>query len=201
MAGLLEAKQGMQQEPMPMEEKPEAKPEAKAAVSDVQDPILKQIEDGIEAAVPKELKSAYLRVVTAGMKVMFSKETSKFMDQRIQQGGDPVQAVSSGIADLLILIYNESKRTMSIPAGMLAAFTLMAQALDYWEKSGNGEVTPELVEQCTDATWQAVTAKFGISRDQIDQVIAQAQGGQGAQPQEAAQEPQGGLLQQPMMGA
>jgi hypothetical protein len=205
MAGLLDAKQGQpqmmaQEQPMP-EDPDQAAPAQAQPGGDLQDPILKQIEKGIEAAVPKELKSAYLRIITSGMKIMFSKETSKFMDERLEKSGDIVQAVSEGIADMLVLIYNESKRTMSIPAAMLAAFTLMAQALDFAEKTGKAEVTPELIDQCTEATWQAVTAKFGISKEQVDQVIAQSQGGQGEQPQEPQAAPQGGLLQQPMMEA
>lgn len=204
MAGLLNAQKEQPEEnaQKPMPEQKDTQKAQPSAGSDLQDPILKRIEQGIEQAVPKELKKAYMAVVVSGMKIMFSKETSQFMDQRMQQSGDIVQAVSTGIADLLMLIYGESNRKMSIPAAMLAAFTLMAQALDYAEKVGAVEVTPELIDQCTEATWQAATTKFGITKDKIDQVIAESQGGQPQAeqpPQEAQpQAAQGGLLQQPM---
>lgn len=187
MAGLLNAEQEQSQEPEMLEEK--VAPESAKSEQGMQDPALKQIEQGIEAAVPKELKKAYMQVLVAGMKVMFSQNTSKFMEQRLANAQDPVQAVSTGIADLLMLIYNESKRTMSIPAAMLAAFSLMAQALDYAEKIGAIQVTPELIEQCTEATWQAATAKFGITKDKIDQVIAQSQqGGQQEEPEQSEEQ-------------
>jgi hypothetical protein len=159
-----------------------------AAGNTLVDPILQQIEKGIDAAVPPELKKPYMQIVTAGMKVMFDKKTSKYIEQRINEADDIPAGVASGIADLLLLLYNESKRTMSIPAAMLAAFSLMAQALDYAEKTGKLDVTPELVDKCTEATWQAVTTKFGITKDKIDAVVAQSQSQQGAQP--AGEEPQ-----------
>ncbi len=140
MPGLLNAQQG-QPEQMPVESEeqmPDEEGMPDEEPKDAQDPILKQIEDGIEAAVPKELKTAYLRVMAAGMKIMFSKETSKFMEERLENVDDVPKAVAEGIADLLLLVYNESKRTMSIPAAMLAAFSLMSQALDYAEKIGKG---------------------------------------------------------------
>tara|TARA_R110000868_G_scaffold198965_8_gene445564 strand:+ start:196 stop:717 length:522 start_codon:yes stop_codon:yes gene_type:complete len=155
----------------------------------VSDQILKQIQNGVEAAVPKELKQDYMRVVAAGMRLMYDQKTSKFMDERMSQSEDAPTAVAKGISDLLLLLYNESGKKMSIPAAMLAAFYLMAEALDYAEKVGKVEVTNEVVDQCTEATWKAVTERFGITKDKIDQVIAQSQGGQAAS------------QQQPMAGA
>ena len=158
---------------------------APGASQDLTNPILEQIQDGIEAAVPKELKRDYLAIVVSGMTIMFSKETSKFMDERLAQSQDTPTAVASGIADLMLLIYNESKKTMSIPAGMLASFSLMCEALDYGSKIGKIEIDQEIVTACTDATWKAVTEKFGMSQEKINQVIAQGQQGQADQSQAA----------------
>lgn len=192
MAGLLDSStKDMGGEQVEQPEQGAAVPAGQGGVGEPDNPILKQIEDGIEASVPAELKKQYMTVVVAGMKVMYSKNTSKFLEQRLNESGDIVKAVSNGIADLLILIFNESGRKMSIPAAMLAAFTLMANALDFAEKAGKVEITPELVTQCTEATWQAATSRFGITKDKIDQVVAQsgkgAQGG--AAPADGAQQP------------
>ena len=140
------------------------------------DPILSQIEQGIEAKVPPEMKKAYMAVVVAGMKVMFDAKTSKFMEQRLSASDDIVTNVANGIADLIMLIYNESKRTMSIPAAMLAAITLMCKALDYAEKTMGVKVDQQMAAACTKATTTACMNKFGITQDKIDQAIAQ-QGG------------------------
>lgn len=141
----------------------------------LQDPILQQIEDGIEAKVPPNLKQAYMAVLVSGMKIMFSAETSKFMDQRLQQASDPVQAVSKGISDMMVMIYLESKKTMNIPAGMLASMSLTCQALDYAERAGKIKVTEELAGQAVQSSVMATMARFGITQDKINQTVSQAQ--------------------------
>jgi len=160
--------------------------QAGARESSLANPLHQQLEIEIEEAVPKELKTPYLRVVTAGMRVMFDPKTTKLMQERLIQGSNIVEAVASGIADLLALLHNESRRQMSIPAAMLAAFTLMAQALDFAEKAGKVQVTKELIAQCTQATWKAATEKFGITQEKINAVIAQSQGQ--AQSEKASEE-------------
>ena len=159
-----------------------AKPEAQKPQQS-SDPIINQIEQGIEAKVPPEMKKAYMAVVVAGMKVMFDPKTSKFIAERLGASDDIVNNVATGIADLIMLIYNESKRTMSIPAAMLAAITLMCKALDYAEKTMGVKVDSQMAAACTKATTTACMNKFGITQDKIDQAIAQ-QGGN-AQPAQA----------------
>ena len=141
----------------------------------IKNPLLQKIVDGIEVSVPKNLKEDYLRVVTAGMRVMFDKKTFNLMRQRFSQAQNIPEAVSTGIADLLALLYNESKKQMSIPASIFGAFILMVQALDFMEKAGQMQVTNTIIDQCTDATWKAVTEKFGMSQEKINSVIAQSQ--------------------------
>lgn len=143
--------------------------------NEIQDPILRKIEDGIEAKVPPNLKQAYMAVLVSGMKIMFSAETSKFMEQRLQQSGDPVQAVAKGISDMMVMIYLESKKKMNIPAGILASMALTCQALDYAEKAGKIEVTNELAGEAIHASVMATMARFGITQDKINQTVSQAQ--------------------------
>lgn len=138
----------------------------------IDDPILKQIEQNIEQQVPPELRNGYNSIMLAGMDIMFSKETANLMNQQIESNPDIVQAVSEGIANLMMLIYSESQGKMEIPAAGLASIALMAQALDYWEKAYGGTVTPEIVNEATKATMAKTLEKFGITQDQVQQVIA-----------------------------
>lgn len=141
-------------------------------------PILKQIEAGIEAKVPPELRKAYLQAVVAGMELMFNEKTSKFIDERLQESDDIVGNVSKGIADLMILLYNESKQTMEIPAAMLAALTLMCQALDYAEQKFGTKITSEIAAACAKATTLATMQKFGITPDKLQQAAVERDQGQ-----------------------
>lgn len=159
-----------------------------AGAETLDDPILKQIEQGIDEQVPPEHRKMYDSIVVAGMNVMFSKDTSQMLDQQLDQDGELPQLVSDGIAKLIVLVFHESKQDVNAfaPAAALAAISLMCQALDYYEASGRGTLTPEIVAACTKATTEAVLDKFGITPDQLNQVAAAGQ-------QAGAQQPQPGV--------
>lgn len=189
MAGLLTAKSNA---PAPAPAKQSAAfsidPQTAATGDNLQDPILQQIEQGVEDSVPPEMKATYQGAMVAGMTIMFSKETSNLLTEQLARGGDIVQNVAEGIAGLIALVYNEGKLTeKDIPALCMAAIPLMCQALDYASATGAVEVTEELVAECTKATTMATMEKFGITRDQVGQVIAagQQQGGAAPPPQGA----------------
>jgi len=161
--------------------------DAAPTAANIEDPILKQIEQGIEQSVPPEMQDTFQAAMVSGMTIMFSKETSNLMTDQLNASGDIVKNVSEGIAGLIVMIYNEGKLTeQQIPALAMAAVPLMCQALDYAEKANGIDVTPELAAQCTKATTAAVMQKFGISQDQVDQVIATGQQQGGAQQQQMA---------------
>lgn len=201
MAGLLNPAAVQQQSA------PDGAP-SQASAETLHDPILKQIEQGIEEKIPAEMKDAYLAIVVAGMQIMFSKETSKLMDQTLAMPGDQVTNISQGVAKLMILIYNESKKGAQDKGGMdvrmavPAAITLLCQALDYWEATKGGQVTPEVAAEATKQTMKATLKAFGIGEDKIAKTIeaGQQQGGAAdpgaapaAGPDAAAPQPQMGV--------
>jgi hypothetical protein len=144
----------------------------------IDDPILKQIEDQIEANVPQEAKRAYQACIIAGMRVMYDEKTNQMMDEQLQQSDDIVKNVSEGIAKLVTILYSESQQKLPIPVLALASIALMAQALDYGEKKFGFQITPELVAECTKATTFAVLGAFGIDQGQIEAQMAKSQQGQ-----------------------
>lgn len=175
------------------------------------DPILKQIEQGIEEKIPPEMKDKYLAIVVSGMQIMFSKETSALLDKTLDMQGDMVSNLSQGIAKLMVLIYNESKKGspqgdensgMDVRMAVPAAISLLCQALDYAEHAKGVKVTPEMAAAATKQTMLATLKMFGISSDQISKTIQAGQQGGGAQPDQSSDPnaaPQGAAP--PMMGA
>lgn len=184
MAGLLNAQQ-QQPEAVPQDQ---GAPQQGGSGQEVNDPILKQIESNIDQQVPPQYKQMYESIVLAGMEVMFSKDTSQLLEQALNQPGNIVDNVSTGIAQLIMVVFNQAKQDPNqfIPAAGLASITLMAHALDYWEGTGGGQVTDQLVADCTKATTAKVLKNFGISQDQVDQTVAAGQQQGGAQPQAGA---------------
>lgn len=184
MAGLLNPTQNAQPVIPSNQTQGGATQDMQGSSESLNDPILKQIEQGIEEKIPPEMKDAYLAIVVSGMQIMFSKETSALLDKTLDMPGDMVTNISQGIAKLLGLIYNESKKSaapgqeskgMDVRMAVPAAISLLCQALDYWESARGGKVTPELAAQATKQTAMATLKMFGIGEDKVNQTIAAGQ--------------------------
>jgi hypothetical protein len=135
--------------------------------------------------VPPQLKGAYLRIVKAGMTVMFSDQTSNMMMQQLHSSPDMVKNLSEGIAGLMAILFKQSKE---MPQQLIvpAALELLTHAIDFVAKTKLANLTPEQVAAATQATVYAVLAKFGIQKAQADQMLEQmSQNGKGA-PSQAA---------------
>lgn len=174
---------------------------ADQAADNLDDPLLKQAEQQIDAAVPQEHRAMYDSIVVAGMNVMFSKQTSQLIEQQLAEGGDLANNVSDGVAKLVMIVFNESGQSADqfAPAAALACVPLLCQALDYAEQVHGAQVTPEVIAQCTKQTQIKVLKSFGITEDQLNQVAAAgAQQGGGAAP---AGPGGGGLLASQPVGA
>lgn len=171
---------------------------ATGAAPELADPILKQIEQGIEAQVKPELKPLYQSITTAAMSVMFGKDTHGLMQKRLQSDPDLTKSVSSAVADLIASIYNKigarlppADKQKFLPAACLASVTMMCQMLDYAEKTGGAQVTEDMAAKCSQMTTSAVLQKFGVGPDKVKKAVEMAQAQQGA----------GGAAPPPMQGA
>lgn len=167
-------------------------------------PLLQKTEAGIEAKIQPENKQAYMRIITAGLKVMFDQKTHQMMLDQLKASDDIVKNVAEGIAGLMAILYKESKEKMPLQAAIPASIVLMTKALDFVERTMGVEITPDLLAQCTQATSEAVLTKFGITPDMVKEAVAKSQrgelpgaeqpaGGQPAQPA-ATDKPTGGLM-------
>lgn len=165
---------------------PDGKAVAAAGTDTLDDPLLKQAEQSIEDSVPPEHRQMYESIVIAGMNVMFSKDTASLIEQQLDEGGDLANNVSDGVAKLIMIVFNEVKQVSVddfAPASVLAAVTLLCQALDYAEQSRGAQVTPEVLAAATKQTQMKVLKSFGITEEQVNQVAtAGLQQGGGAPP-------------------
>ena len=76
------------------------------------------------------------RIVLAGKKVMFSKQSHQMMLKELEGPGTLAQKLGQGVAGLMALLWQESKQSLPpqllIPAGMV----LVAVAADFLRKGG-----------------------------------------------------------------
>jgi hypothetical protein len=124
--------------------------------------------------MPPELQEAYERVVIAGMKVMFSKESHRAMLAEIQRGGPVAERLGKGISGLVLMLFQESNKTMPpeviIPAGM----ELLMRAVDFLKDSGLEKVNNKDVGDAMEIMITTILKTFGIGPEQMQQMLNQA---------------------------
>ena len=99
-----------------------------------------------EMKLPPELQNAYDKVVVAGMKMMFSKETQGDMLKVLEQEGPMYQKLGEGVATLMLTMFMQSNQTMPPQVIIPAGIELLVQAADFIRKSGLGKVTNQDVD-------------------------------------------------------
>jgi hypothetical protein len=134
------------------------------------DPMLKKIRDEVEKSVPAELKDGYLRIVVAGMKLIFSEQTNKMALNALTRAAakvGPYRATALGVVTLIGIIYRESKGKMSIPAAFPASIVLLCYALEFLEKTTNLQVNEQNVAQMTKIVTLGVMKLFNITKENL----------------------------------
>lgn len=123
--------------------------------------------------IPPELQEAYDRVVVAGMKVMFSKETHRIMLKEMQKGGPASERLGQGIAGLILTLFKESNETMPPQVMIPAGVELMMQAVDFIRKTGMEEITNEDIGGAMEIMIRTILQAFGMKPEQFEQMLNQ----------------------------
>lgn len=116
----------------------------------------KQVTSNIQ--IPPQLKSAYEKVITAGMKILFeSDSTFQTMLQNLDaDNGKPIdKKLSDGIVGLMIQMFKKSGGKMPGAVIVPAAVYLLMQVIEFIQKAGH-----ELPNEVISAATQQVV--FGI---------------------------------------
>lgn len=158
-----------------------ARPDAKSEISPEQ--VRKDMK------LPPELQQAYERVVVAGMKMMFSKETNKYMLKQLESEGSMAEKLGTGIAELMIALFLQSNKTMPPQVIIPAGTELLVQAADFINKSGLAEVTNRDVGDGIQVMMSLIFRQFGIDPDKLMQRIDQFDPSQIQQMAEQQQQP------------
>ena len=170
----------------------------------INNPLLKQIEAKNEARVPPELQGTYKRIVAAGEHVMYAPEAHKLMMQQMSKG-NPAEAAGEGIAKLLAILINQSKKTLNMKAAIPAMTTLLCEGLDFLEQSGKITVDQKLIDTATQEMGSSIMQLLGVTPDKLQAMVDQKKARMAepelppAPPQPTpAPPPPGGLIQSAM---
>lgn len=123
--------------------------------------------------MPPELQEAYERVVIAGMKVMFSKESHKLMLDELRKEGPLGQKLGMGIAGLMLLLFKESNQTMPPQVIIPAGVNLLSRAADFIRKSELEKITNADIGEAMEVMISTILQKFGVGPEQMEQMLNQ----------------------------
>lgn len=119
----------------------------------------KQVNQGMH--LPPDLENAYQRVVVAGMKIMFSPETRDEVLKQIDGPGPMPEKLAKGIAGLMILLFDQSNKTMPPQVIIPAGIELLVHAGEFLDKSGS-EVSDQEIGTAISLMIQMLLKTFGI---------------------------------------
>jgi hypothetical protein len=136
--------------------------------------------------MPPELQEPYQRVVTAGMKVMFDPKSRNQVMALLQQEGPLAQKLGQAIAGLLLMMFEQSNKTMPPQVMIPAGVELLSHAVDLLAKAGQ-QVSPQEIAAATEIFITTMLKKFNIDPNKLQEGIAQGAGRQ--QPAAPAEQP------------
>jgi hypothetical protein len=118
-----------------------------------------------------KLGDAYDRVLTAGMKMMYSADNSQLMQDIITNDEIPVaNKLGEGIANLLVMMDNTGNGTIPKEIMVPVGVALMFEAADYLFEVGV-EVTEADLGAALELLIKGVFVGYGIDPAKIDQIV------------------------------
>jgi len=164
-------------------------------------PLSQQVKAQIK--VPQELRGAYEKIILAGMKVMFSKETNQMAMQSMQGDGPVEQRLAKGVTDLMTILWKESNESLPPQLILPAAVELTTEAADFLNEAGQEEITVQQIGEAIRLMIGLLMQRFGVNEETVKQGAQGAQGQQGQPPQQPPQQPpaERGLIGGAMGGA
>lgn len=140
----------------------------------LKNPLLKQAQAKIESGVQD--RDAYNRIVQAGTKVIYDKATFSELSKSIRQAQDPVTEIAEGMIGILGILYKQSRKTMPIPAMVMAGMSILLDALDFAEQAGLVKIDKAQLNKATTHYLNSLLPKFGLTPDKIDATLGQLGG-------------------------
>ena len=172
--------QQMQQGPAPEQAQapaPEQAPQGgqlPAPNPEVTSPVVQAHMDELEqmrSLMDAKTGQAYDRVLTAGMKMLYSPESAEMVTSLVMNDEVPVpNKLGEGVGNLLIMMDNQGNGTIPKEVIIPVGVALMFEAADYLFECGI-EITEEDMGQGLELLLTTVMTGYGIDTAKMDQII------------------------------
>lgn len=158
--------------------------------STFQDPLMGKIALHLEKSVPEPYKAGYDAIVAAGLKLMFSEKTSKFITdgaKAITGHPNDIPVLVHLTLNLLQTLWKASGEKMQPESTPYAMQMLAMHGLDFYDRIGKIEISPALINEFFPMLGSGILKFFGIDQSKVQAAIEQGQQGlmneQGAAPE------------------
>jgi hypothetical protein len=143
--------------------------------------------------LPPQDKESVQRAVIAGLKLMFSPQTHKYMLDSLNKEGDIAEKLSNGMMQLITILLQKTKGNIPPNVMIPAAAIMLVNACEYVEKTG-GEMNTAIFSEAL----KMLNGSISIKVKEAQQGQGEAGAPEAAQPtaQPAAQA--GGLMSAPV---
>lgn len=138
--------------------------------------LLQQANAKIDQAVKPDQKDAYERIVTAGKKIMYSKDMNAQLLAGLNDAPDRITTTVDGVIGILGLMFQQSRNTMPAAPMVLAGQKLLLEALDFLENAQMVEVSAESLAKATQHYLNTMMPKIGLTPERMQGVLAKTQG-------------------------
>lgn len=119
----------------------------------------------------KKMRVQLDRIVTAGLKVMFSPQSHQLMLKQMD-GPQPIaQKIGEGVAGLMSMLFQESNRSIS-PKLLIPAGTILCAHAALWLRKVGQTVTDQDIGNAIEAMTTAILHAVGIDPDKLSQIAA-----------------------------
>lgn len=129
--------------------------------------------------IPPQFKTAYQRLMTAALGIMFSKKTHELMTKTIQAPGGIGKNVGEGAAGLVMLLYRQAKNPpgeLMMPVGL----EIVLQTFEYIDKTKMVAYQDSDVGQAIQIMIETLLKQSGANMAAYEQAAGGAPGGEAA---------------------
>ncbi len=130
---------------------------------------LTKIEEGVKN------RDAYDRIVKAGAKVVYNKETFHQLSEGIAESETPVEDVAKGMVSVIAMMSQKAKGTIPQDALLQAGMAMMIDALDFMEQAGLIQVDKSTLDTATTEFLEALLPTVGLPAGKLGEVLSQVQ--------------------------
>jgi len=119
------------------------------------------------SAMPPKMKNAFERVVLAGKKILYSKETQQMVDEFLQGDLPVANKLGEGVANIVVMIDNKANGAVPKDVLIPAATVLLFDAADFLKRTGE-TVTSEDIGKAYELMFYGIFSAYGAQPEQVD---------------------------------